>query len=230
MSVTPTHKIIIVHGWKEIDRNCSETGSATVVEKCQHCGTERRGLILDLTLRPGSEDTTLTESSFSQPNFFSMWEEAASSIKEMFEQLVQDTSYDTVEDVIDEIEKLGQRAIDGSKLPYWQLQRWIARPRSYKVQSLLEVLQGPVCNRCDEIFSNTVEPTVDHINGDRSNAHPSNLQLLCKICNGEKGKNPQNECDKSPFTYEGDSCEHKLTCIELEALQSHGDNDGKELA
>ena len=230
MVITPMHKIKIVHSWKEIDRNWSETGSATAVEKCEHCGAERRGLLLGMTSGPSPEDSILTESSSSRPNFFDRWDEVTRSIKEMFEQLVQDTPYNTIDDVIEEIEKLCQREVDGSKLPYWQLQRWLPRPRRYKVQSLLEVLQGPACNRCDRIFSGTVEPTVDHINGDRNNAHPSNLQLLCKACNGEKDKNPPDERDKSPFTNKGDSCEHKLTCVELHALQSDGDNDGEELA
>ena len=148
----------------------------------------------------------------------------------MFEQLVQDTAYDTIEDVIKEIEKRCQEVVDGSNLPYWQLQLWLPRPRHYKVQSLLEFLQGPVCNRCDRIFSQTVQLTLDHINRDRNNAHPSNLQLLCKNCNGNKGRNPTNERDKSPFTNEGASCEHRLTCVELRALLSDCENDEEELA
>ena len=229
MSITPMHKIEIVHSWKETDRTCSETGSATAVEKCQHCGAERRVLLLDLTSGPSPEDGVLTESPASRPNFFDRLEEKARSIKEMFEQLVQDTSYDTIDDVIEDIEKRSQGAVAGSNLPYWQLQRWLSRPGRYKVRSLLEFVQGPACNRCDKTFSDTVQPTVDHINGDRSNSHPSNLQRLCKDCNGGKDKNPPDERDRSPFTYEGASCQHRLTCVELHALQSDCENDEEEM-
>ena len=230
MSITPMHEIKIIHSWEEIERTWSETGSATIVEKCQHCGTERRGLLLDQKSGPSLDDSGPMGTSTPWGDLFEKMGTVARSFKEMFDQLAHDAGYDTIDNVIDEIEKRCQGVVDASNMPYWQLQRWLSRPRGYKVQSLLEFLQGPACNRCDRTFSRTVQPTLDHINGDRSNAHPSNLQLLCKECNGNKGNNPPNEYDKSPFTNEGTPCEHKLTCVELHALQSDCENDEEELA
>ena len=230
MSITPMHKVETVHSWKEIDRTWSETGSATIVEQCQHCGVERQVLRLGQKSGPSLEESVLTESSASWRNTFDRWEKIAEMMKGMFEQVVDDTTYDSIDDVMKEIERLCQGVVDGTNLPYWQLQLWLSRPKRYKVRNLLEFVQGPVCNRCDRMFGHTVQPTVDHINGDRSNAHPSNLQLLCKDCNGDKGKNPPNERDISPFTYEDASCEHRLTCIELHAFLSDCENAEEELA
>ena len=138
----------------------------------------------------------------------------------MFERLVDDTAYESTDEIFDDIYNRSQRVVDGGNLPYWQLQRWLYKPKRYRIINLAPFFQGLVCNKCDRIFSPLVEPTVDHINGDRSNAHPSNLQLLCKDCNGKKGDGPPDERDGSPFTYEGEVCEHKLTCVEFHDLQS----------
>ena len=229
MSITPMHKVEIIHSWKEIDRTWSETGSATIVEQCRHCGVERQLLCLGRKSGPSLEESVLTESSASWRNTFSRLEKIPEMMKEMFEQLVDDTTYDSMDDVMKEIERLCQGVVEGTDLPYWQLQLWLSRTKRYKVRNLLESVQGPVCNRCDRIFGHTVQRTVDHINGDRSNAHPSNLQLLCKDCNGDKDKNPPNERDISPFTYEDVSCEHRLTCIELHAFLSDCTNAEEEL-
>ena len=65
MSITPMHKIKIVHSWKEIERTWSETGSATIVEKCHHCGAERQVLLLEQQSGPSLEGRVLTKSSVS---------------------------------------------------------------------------------------------------------------------------------------------------------------------
>ena len=225
---TPMHKIEIAHSWKEIDRTWSETGSATTVERCEHCGVERQVLVLGQNSGPGLEDNLLTESAASWRHTSERWEEIARSIKEMFEQLAHDRAYDSIDDAIKEIERRSQGVVDGFDLPYWQLQKWLNQTRRYKVNSLFEYFQGPVCNRCDRIFSHKTQPTVDHINGDRSNAHPSNLQLLCEDCNGKKGSNLPDDRDISPFTFKGTSCEHRLTCVELHALQGDCGNAEEE--
>ena len=186
--------------------------------------------MLDLTSGQSQKAGASTEPSISWRNTLDRWEELSRSINEMFEQLVRDSAHATIDEFIKEIKKRCQGAVDGSKLPYWQLQRWLSRPRHYKVQSLVESSQGPACNRCDRIFSNSVRPTLDHINGDRSNAHPSNLQLLCKGCADDKGKDPPDERDRSPFTYEGEPCLHSLTCVELESLMSDREANEEEIA
>ena len=229
MSITPIHKIKITHIWQEISRTWSDTDTSTAVYICQHCSAEKKSLILGQSSGRSLEESVLTKSEASWGNTVDRCANIARLMNERFDQLVNNTTYDTIDDLIREIDKRCQGAVDGSSLPYWQLQRWIFRPKRYKVRNLIEFVQGPVCNRCDRIFSGTVQPTLDHINGDRSNAHPSNLQLLCKDCNGDKGKRPPNGHDKSPFTYEGSSCEHTLTCVQLNSLQSDREDDEEEL-
>lgn len=237
MNIIPMHKVEIVHSWKEINRTWAEARSATVVEQCQHCGVERHVLRLSRESGPCLEDSVPAESSLSLRHTFDQWEEIARTMKEIFEQLVHDTGYFSTDDFIREIKReineRSQGVVDGptvhNELPIEQLQLWIRRPKSYKLRSLLEFFQGPVCNRCDRIFSHTVLPTLDHINGDRSNAHPSNLQLLCEGCNVGKGQTPPNERDISPFTYRGASCEHRLTCVELHAFQNEYEKAEEEL-
>ena len=228
--ITPVHKVEIVHSWKEIGRTWSATGSATVVERCQHCYTRRQVLALWQESDPISDERALTESLLSSRHAIQRWEEMAKSINDMLEQLVYDTPFNSIDDVLTEIEKRCQGAVDGSILPYRQLQRWLSQPRRHKVRNLLKFVQGPVCNRCDRIFSHSVQLTLDHINGDRNNAHPSNLQLLCKDCNGDKDKTPPDERDVSPFTYEGVPCVHRLTCVEFHAIQRDCENAEADVA
>ena len=222
--IRPKHRIEIVHSWEEIDRTWSETGRATIVERCQHCGAERQVHVLGQESGPSLRESSPEELLALLRRNLEGWGEVAKSIGEMFERLAHDSDYDSIEDVIKEIDKRSQGVVDGSNLPYWQLQLWLSEARSFKLRGLLEFFQGPVCNRCDRIFSHSVQPTVDHIDGNRKNARPSNLQLLCDDCNVEKGSNPPDYRDISPFTFEGASCVHRLTCVELHALQSDHDD------
>ena len=220
MNFTPMHKVELAHSWKEIDRIRSETGSWTTVEQCQDCGERHEVLHLGRDSGPSFKDSPQTEVLDSWRRISESWQRVARSMNEMFERLVDDTAYESTDEIFDDIYNRSQRVVDGGNLPYWQLQRWLCKPKRYRVINLLPFFQGPVCNRCDRLFSLLVEPTVDHINGDRSNGHPSNLQLLCKDCNGKKGDGPPDERDVSPYTYEGEVCEHKLTCVEFHDLQS----------
>ena len=242
MNITPMHKIEIIHSWKEVNRIWTEGGSATIVEQCQDCDTERRVLRLSRESGPSLEESAPAELSASLEHISVQREKIARAMREMLqemlEQLIHDGDYDSINDFIRkikrEIKNRSQGVVDGStvrnELPISQLEQWIHRPKMYKLQSLLEFFQGPVCNRCERVFSHTVRPTLDHINGDRNNYHPSNLQLLCEPCNNvDKGKNPPDGRDISPFTYNGPSCEHRLTCVELRAFQMDGENAEEEL-
>ena len=213
------HKIELVHSWKEIDTTCPENGSWTTVKQCEHCGTKQEVLHLDHASGPTFGDISDNEVLDYLRSTSDRWDKVVQSINEMFRELVQDSGHDSADGLITEIENRCQGAVEGDQLPYRHLQTWIDGPKRYKVKNLLVYFQGLACNRCDNLFTQTVEPTLDHINGDRSNAHPSNLQLLCKDCNGEKGDNPPDQRDRSPFTYKGEVCVHKLTCVELYAIE-----------
>ena len=227
MTITSMHRILLIHCWIEVDRIWSEDKIATVCERCKSCDEERR--VLDLGSNHGTSGkgffTTATPDSWqSSPEqskrISNKMDKFLRAMDSMKEQIVRESDHDSIEDLITEIKERCQGGIDGYELPYSQLWRWIYKPKRYRVINLLPFFQGPVCNRCDSIFSPLVEPTVDHINGDRSNAHPCNLQLLCKGCNGKKGDGPTDKRDVSPFTYEGEVCEHKLSCVEFHDLQS----------
>ena len=223
------HSVKIIHYWKEIDRFSSGADSTTTVNECVHCGTKQEVLHLGRDSGPSFRDSLDNEVLDLLRSTFDRWDEVVQSMKEMFEQLVDETEYGSIDEVFEEIDRLSQRAVDGSNLPHRELQLWLSKPRYYRVINLLPHFQGRVCNRCDRIFSSTVEPTVDHIDGNRTNAHPWNLQLLCRECNEKKDDNPPDERDKSPFFFDGATCHHELTCVELYATQSIQRSDRETL-
>ena len=229
MSITAMHKIEPLHSLREIDRTHSETGTLTITEQCCHCGAQKLGIELGHISNTSLGSSAWVESSAFSRDTLERWQAAARSMMEEFEQLVFDTPYDNIDAVFNEIKALCQGVVHGSQLPYRQLKIWISSPKRFKVRNLLELAQGPACNRCDRLFSHQVPPTLDHINGDRSNAYPSNLQILCKDCNGDKGSNPPDDRDQSPFTYQGASCGHRLSCVELHSLQMDYENAKDEL-
>jgi 5-methylcytosine-specific restriction endonuclease McrA len=49
-------------------------------------------------------------------------------------------------------------------------------------------LKGSNCERCGFVPEDMVQLDVDHIDGDRSNNEPSNLQTLCANCHRLKTK------------------------------------------
>ena len=219
MRQTPMHKVEIVHNWKEINRNCSQGGSVITLQECQHCGVQTEALRLGVDSGQNTIDAVQAVNSASLRSTFDRLQKASKALKEMFEQLVNDSDFETLDDLTTSIGKCSQRVVDGCHLPYSELRTWVGGQKKHRAKNLLPYVQGPVCNRCDRVFSRLVLPTVDHINGDRSNAHPSNLQLLCEDCNVEKANNPLGDRDISPFTYRGPSCLHVLSCVELDALQ-----------
>ena len=225
------HKIEIVHTWKEIDTTWSETGTRTTVNQCVHCGTKQEVRHLGRDSGPSFRDSLDNEVLDLLRSTFDRWDEGVRSMKEMFEQLVHDSDHDSLENLITEIQNICQGQVDGSNLPYSELQRWVdGRKRFFQVKNLIAYAQGPVCNRCDVVFYSLDQLTVDHIIPDRSDARPSNLQLLCECCHNKKGKNPPDERDRSPFTYEGQVCEHKITCRKLDAMRRSRESAREHLA
>ena len=74
-----------------------------------------------------------------------------------------------------------------------------------------------MCNRCDLVFSFD-ELSEDHIKHDRNCGQLTDLQLLCKKCNGKKGSDPPGKSDISPFKFEGKPCVHRVSCTELDVV------------
>ena len=49
-------------------------------------------------------------------------------------------------------------------------------------RKLARATKGPNCERCGFVPESPVQLDVDHIDGDRANNDPSNLQTLCANC------------------------------------------------
>ena len=52
----------------------------------------------------------------------------------------------------------------------------------YSCMTNYQMQKGKVCEYCGFIPTHKCQLDVDHIDGDRSNNHPSNLQTLCANC------------------------------------------------
>jgi 5-methylcytosine-specific restriction endonuclease McrA len=58
----------------------------------------------------------------------------------------------------------------------------LSRKQRYEVLS-----KQPWCTLCGKRASDGIRLEVDHIDEDATNGDPSNLQVLCQLCNGGKG-------------------------------------------
>ena len=82
---------------------------------------------------------------------------------------------------------------------------------------LLEIKQGLVCDICDQVADSIDDLEEEHILpralGGQSKL--KNLRLACRTCNQNKGDQPPTDSDLSPFAYQGEPCEHRVSCAEL---------------
>ena len=143
-------------------------------------------------------------------------------VKEMFNQLVANSKYSSLEDLADDIDRRYGGTLKAKELPNSQLERWVTnRTKKYQRKIVLAHKQGMVCNRCDSIVYSLDVLTEDHIiprsNGGSGNL--MNLQLLCKNCNQEKDDSDPTERDISPFCFSGQPCLHRVTCVEVGILR-----------
>ena len=141
------------------------------------------------------------------------------ALDDLFSELLNGTTYHTIDDLVTHIKRRFQGKVDGNELPFHQLQSWINTSKQFQAKILLAHKQGLVCNRCDGLMYSIDQLTVDHITPDRSRSQLTNLQLLCKRCNQDKADNHPDQRDISPFNYEGEPCVHRITCVELEHLR-----------
>ena len=210
------HEIQITHKWRRIDRTETNGGNYTTVEQCTFCGQNKTILNLTSARGPSLKDLPQEEALESIRHIAEQSKRIADSLDEMFSDLLHDTDYRTIEDLVAHIERRYQGKVNGGELPYHQLQTWLNASKLFQAKTLLAYKQGLVCNRSDEVMYSIEQLTIDHIIPDRSNSQLTNLQLLCKSCNEEKADNPPDERDISPFNYNGDPCTHQITCVQLE--------------
>ena len=218
-STVTMHDIRVIHNWVESHRTLNRDRSSTTSEKCQDCGAVRRVLHLKPRAGPALDDWSNPEVVAERLRVI---REMAKASREAFEaieeDLVQAGNYSTMDDLAGHFANRTQNMASAMELPFNWLEEWVNTPRHLQAKVLLLYKQGPVCNRCDQIFTGRCFE-LDHIIPDRTRSELTNLQLLCSECHSEKDNNDPDDRDVSPFGYDGDPCVHRVTCMELEPRQ-----------
>ena len=223
VKTTPVHKIEISHRWREGDRIELGGSTFTTIEKCLDCSEETECLQLRSSydkLRSG--DVQSGEMVVRMREISKGLTEATESYVTLFRQIIADAEYSSFEELEVDIQRLYMREFDAREIPYGQLVVWVGqRTRKFKTKAMLVHKQGSVCNRCDSIVYPPAELTIDHINGNRSDGRLANLQLLCLRCHKDKNDNDNKatELDVSPFRYSGETCVHRITCVDAANLR-----------
>ena len=228
MNMEPVHKIEIDHRWQEVDKVELDGGNFQTTEQCLDCCAERD--IFHLTPRGSTNenDMPIGKMIANMREPVEQFTKTFEMLREMFRQLVNDSLYSSFDDLVNDIERRYGGEIDGRELPFFQLERWSnSNTKKFQRKEILAFRQGLVCNRCDSVVYSLSELTIDHIipkeKGGKENL--ANLQLLCQPCNGEKGNFDPTERDVSPFSFHGEPCIHRITCVEVDKLRrSHEEN------
>ena len=204
---SPVNLVKVSHRAKQTSR-----AGLVVYSKCVDCSQVFETLDLDSFVE--SEHNDIHEDSFSM---------LAESLYHYRKAIVDKTEYDSIKDLISDIVKTNQdiKTPEAGGIPLGQLEKWANKKnnknyRRFRRRALLEYLQGPVCNRCDQIFHPS-RLSIDHVNGKRSRGELTNLQLLCEECHKEKNREGNNpgERDVSPLKYDGEQRVHTISCDEL---------------
>lgn len=223
MKTTPVHKIEISHKWREVNRTESEGIAFKTIEKCLDCGEETRRFHLRTSSdnqRPS--DVPKGEMVVRVRDTIKDLTEATESYMTLFRQTIADAGYSSIEELEADIQRRYMGELNAREIPFGQLVMWVSQGTSkFKTKAMLVHKQGLVCNRCESIMYTLAELTIDHINGNRSDGRLANLQLLCLLCHKDKNDNGNKatELDVSPFRYSGETCVHRITCVEAANLR-----------
>ena len=239
MDWKPMHDIQLDHRWKKAEKVESNGGGVINIERCEDCGEERHYLDLDAnpdrgpSLRDLAQDESLREACQDElKKLVEATNELGDWARRMIRDLLANTEYDNIEDLIKDIEKRYPSRVRAGEMPVDDLRDWIdKRNKAFKRKVLLAQKQGPVCNRCDAIVFSWDELTVDHIRPKARGGGEelANLQLLCGRCNEDKGDNRPDKRDTSPFSNYGQQCLHRITCVKLgELRRSYKENKRKK--
>lgn len=220
MNMTPMHNVIVDHEWLEVDRVDFGASSEVATMRCADCGVERQ--ILHTNAGEGTHQNQESEEEAKQAikGIFQSLDRFTKTTNLYIREMLDGTKYVTSDALMDDIAKLHNEDINGKDIPFRWLKPWLDKhTHTRKRKVLLRYKQGPVCNRCDLIFTFD-ELKVDHIEADKNLGQLTDLQLLCKKCNGAKGNGPPSKLDVSPFKFDGKPCIHRVTCTEVETMQS----------
>ena len=214
----PMHEIEIDHDWREVSRVDFGTSSEIATMRCADCGAENQVLHLESSEKMHENLESREEQIAYLKRTNIQFKQLGETIDLKFRESLNGTRYPTKEDLRYYFTERYIGNIKFENTPFGWLKLWTTRhTRTRQRKILLFCKQGPVCNRCDLIFSFD-ELTEDHINHDKNCGQLTDLQLLCKNCNGKKGNDPPTELDISPFKFEGESCIHRVACTELDAV------------
>ena len=219
----PMHQITVHHRYQEISRSANPDGFYVIVRKCLDCDKEQETLDLDSRITKKTEESAVPDEELME--FTSRMQESFRAATEWRNQYIHlmlaDTDFSTLEDFIDTGNRRFEYQLDFENIPLYILKE-LARIQTKNIQrkKMLLFLQGMVCNRCDCPMPTENELTVDHIDGNRTNGSPKNLQLLCRTCHDNKHVNGNDvTClDISPFSYNGEPCVHNLSCVEIDEI------------
>ncbi|MCY3897430.1 MAG: HNH endonuclease signature motif containing protein [Caldilineaceae bacterium] len=219
----PVHEIRLRHKFQEKSRSVQPDGSLIIVNKCLDCNEEQEILDLDEMIR-----NTTDEPETSGEEFVDHYKEIEDGFRRMSEWreqyirlMLAGSKFNTIEDFIDTSNKRFENQFEFGDAPLYQLRKLAGiQTKNIQRKKMLLFLQGMVCNRCDSPMPTEKELEVDHIDGNRSNGSPKNLQLLCRPCHKKKHLNGNDVTsrDVSPFNYDGEPCVHPLSCVEIDRI------------
>ena len=220
MNLAPIHQIEVEHNWvnSASARTDVSYGSGVSIRTCLDCHTEQKILSLK-ELTEQSEGLTLAEAASN----------ALVAMREYEENLFVNSRHSCIDGFTDHISTFYEKSVSGGDINFRTIEYYLElehkpTPKKQRHKLLRKLLltwkQGPVCNRCDNIFTE-YELTEDHIvpRKLRGESKLANLQLLCDPCNKQKGDKEPGPNDVSPFRYGGESCIHSITCRELTQLR-----------
>lgn len=151
-------------------------------------------------------------------------------IREMFDQLVSDSKYGSLGDLADDFDKRYGGELRAKALLFYQSEGWVNnRTRKFRRKIVLAYKQGLAPNRCDSVVYSIDELTEDHITpkSGGGSGNMKELQLLYRKCNQEKDDSTPTERDISPFSFHGQLCLHRITCVEVDNLRLSYERDNK---
>ena len=211
------HSVDVKHNWQEVDRVDFRATSEIAIMRCADCWAERQVLHAKSGEKRHRDQESEEESKQALKGISESPNQFTETMNLYMNEMLDGTGYATTEALTDDIDRRYDGVIDGKNLPLRWLRPWAAKNyRKAQRKFLLLSRQGPVCNRCDRIFAFD-ELTEDHIGADRNHGQLTDLQLLCKECNGRKANHEKDERDVSPFKFEGETCIHRVPCTEIDA-------------
>ena len=225
--MTPKHIIIVEHVWGVPRLYPEEGGGARSVRICDRCGLHEE------TLQRDEPDDKRSIKEFAESTVEDDKEYFAAAMKEMAEnfrrivddlrsreeELCEGTGFQNLLDFAEQLEKRYQGAVRANEVTLRIANHIIdtnngKTGRKYSRKVLLAFRQGLVCDICDQVADSLDDLTEDHIVPRKSGGQSTlmNLRLVCQPCNDNKADKSPIVSDISPFAYEGEPCEHRVSC------------------